>query len=104
MGLRTLESAFEKGQPVLSNELSSLRDKIKLQADALVRDTAEDIDREGSLVRSNIEKHIEETNIVLETQQRRIRGAGLTRLGERRGSGLTRLGEKKKRGRPRKTK
>ena len=31
VGLRTLESAFEKGQPVLSNELSSLRDKIKLK-------------------------------------------------------------------------
>ena len=105
-GLRTLESAFEKGQPIISNELSSLRDKIKLQADALVRETAEDIDRESGIVRSNIEKHIEETNIVLETQQRRIRGAGLTRLGEKRGDGMVRLGEKKpkKRGRPRKTK
>ena len=107
-GLKTLESAFEKGQPVISNELSSLRDKIKLQADLIVKDTAEDLDRETAIVRSNIEKHIEETNIVLETQGRRIRGAGLTRLGERRiGSGLTRLGEKplkKKRGRPRKSK
>tara|TARA_R110000803_G_scaffold73838_3_gene137751 strand:- start:2058 stop:2741 length:684 start_codon:yes stop_codon:yes gene_type:complete len=107
VGLKTLESAFETGQPVFTQEVSDLRDKIKLQADAIVRKTAKDLGKESNIVKSNIESVIEDTNLQLEKEKRKVRGMGMRRLGE----GLLRLGgEQPKRGRgmkqvkPKKTK